>query len=46
MMQAQIILCTLLARYRFELTDRPVPVPTMGMTIRPEPGVWLSATPV
>ncbi|MEO1490788.1 MAG: cytochrome P450 [Pseudomonadota bacterium] len=46
MMQAQIILCTLLARYRFALTDHPPPVPTMSMTIRPEPGVWLSATPV
>ncbi len=46
MMQAQIILSTLLARYRFTLTDRPPPVPTMSMTIRPEGGVWLEATPV
>ena len=45
MMQAQIILTTLLARYRFETTDRPAPVPTMSMTLRPEGGVWLTATP-
>lgn len=46
MMQAQSILTTLLARYRFTLSDRPCPVPTMSMTVRPEGGVWLNATPV
>ena len=46
MMQAQIILATLLARFRFATTDRPPPVPTMSMTLRPEGGVWLTATPV
>jgi cytochrome P450 len=46
MMQAQIILATLLARYRFELTGRPAPVPTMSMTVRPEGGVWLALTPL
>ncbi len=45
MMQAQIILSTLLSRYRFALTDAPPPVPTMSMTVRPEGGVWLTATP-
>ena len=44
MMQAQIILSTLLARYRFTRADRPAPVPVMHMTLRPEGGVWLDAT--
>jgi cytochrome P450 len=43
MMQAQIILATLLARFRFDLADRALPVPTMLMTLRPEGGVWLHA---
>lgn len=46
MMQAQIILATLLARHRFELTDRPPPTPVMHMTLRPDTGVWLKTTPV
>jgi cytochrome P450 len=46
MMQAQIILATLLARFRFDLGDRPLPVPTMLMTLRPEGGVWLHARPL
>ncbi|MDH3241561.1 MAG: cytochrome P450 [Alphaproteobacteria bacterium] len=46
MMQAQIILATLLARFRFDLGDRPLPVPTMLMTLRPEGGVWLRAQPL
>lgn len=46
MMQAQIILTTLLARFRFETTSHAPPVPTMSMTLRPEGGVWLTATPV
>lgn len=44
MMQAQIILTTLLAHYRFEVTNRPTPYPVMTMTVRPEGGVWLTAT--
>ena len=39
-------LTTLLARFRFETTDHPAPKPTMSMTLRPEGGVWLSATPL
>jgi len=44
MMQAQIILATLLARFRFAPAGR-APRPVMHMTIRPEPGVKLTATP-
>jgi len=40
MMQAQIILSTLLARFRF-IPAGPDPEPVMHMTIRPEPGVTL-----
>ncbi|MEM1298246.1 MAG: cytochrome P450 [Pseudomonadota bacterium] len=46
MMQAQIILTTLLARFRFETTDRAPPYPVMTMTVRPDGGVWLHAKPV
>jgi len=46
MMQAQIILTTLLAHFRFERAGGPPPVPTMSMTLRPEGGVWLEAHPV
>jgi len=45
MMQAQIILTTLLARFRFA-PGGPDPEPIMHMTVRPEPGVTLSVTPV
>lgn len=44
MMQAQIILTTLLARFRF-VPAGPDPAPIMHMTIRPEPGVTLRAVP-
>ena len=44
MMQAQIILMTLLARFRFSPAGPP-PKPVMHMTIRPDPGVTLQATP-
>jgi cytochrome P450 len=44
MMQAQIILATLLARFHFAPAGR-APRPVMHMTIRPEPGVQLAATP-
>ncbi|MDA7948375.1 MAG: cytochrome P450 [Hyphomicrobiaceae bacterium] len=40
MMQAQIILMTLLARFRFTPAG-PLPKPVMHMTIRPDPGVTL-----
>ena len=46
MMQAHIILATLLARFRFAPGDGPPPVPTMSMTLRPEGGVRLSVTPI
>jgi len=42
MMQAQIILTTLLARFNFTPAGPP-PTPVMHMTIRPEPGVRLRA---
>jgi cytochrome P450 len=41
MMQAHIILATLLARFRFEFGPHPAPRPTMLMTVRPEGGVRL-----
>jgi cytochrome P450 len=45
MMQAQIILATLLARFRFTPAG-PDPEPVMHMTIRPEPGVTLGVRAV
>ncbi len=45
MMQAQIILATLLARFHFTPAGTP-PMPVMHMTVRPEPGVTLQAKPV
>ncbi|MCB1474473.1 MAG: cytochrome P450 [Rhodobiaceae bacterium] len=45
MMQARIILATLLARYRFTPSGA-APLPVMHMTIRPEPGVRLRADPL
>jgi len=44
MMQARIILSTLLARYRFAPAG-PLPTPVMHMTVRPEPGIAVTATP-
>jgi cytochrome P450 len=41
MMQAGIILSTLLARFHFTPADRG-PRPIMSMTVRPDPGVFLS----
>lgn len=43
MMQAGIILATLLARFRFE-PGGPLPSPVMHMTVRPEPDVLLQVT--
>lgn len=44
MMQARIILTTLLARFRFAPAGE-IPTPVMHMTIRPEPGVLLRVEP-
>lgn len=44
MRESQIILATLLSRFRFELTDRPAPVPELLMTLRPGGGVHLKIT--
>jgi cytochrome P450 len=44
MMQAQIILATLLARFRFTPGPYPLPTPTMAMTVRPDTGVTLAIT--
>jgi cytochrome P450 len=41
MMQAQIILATLVQRFRFT-PSLPTPRPIMTMTVRPEPGIFLS----
>jgi len=46
MMQAQIILATLLARFRFDPGPDPVPSPVMLMTVRPNGGVRLVATAI
>jgi cytochrome P450 len=45
MMQAAIILSTLLARFRFTPLA-PGPKPVMSMTVRPDPGVFLAAEPL
>lgn len=42
MMQAHIILATLLTRFRFELGPNSLPRPTMFMTVRPDTGVRLA----
>ena len=45
MMQAAIILATLIGRFRFR-PSQPEPHPVMTMTVRPEPGVFLEIQPV
>ncbi|HEY2007457.1 MAG TPA: cytochrome P450 [Rhizomicrobium sp.] len=45
MMQARIILATLIAQFRFTPTS-PHPRPVMMMTVRPEPGVFLNVVPI
>ena len=45
MMQAQIILATLIQDFRFQPASA-APKPVMMMTVRPEPGVFLDVTPV
>jgi cytochrome P450 len=44
MMQARIILATLIQQFRFTAAA-PGPRPVMMMTVRPEPGVFLNITP-
>jgi hypothetical protein len=44
-MQAHIILATLVQRFRFA-PSLPSPRPIMTMTVRPEPGVFLSLEPL
>ena len=44
MMQAQIILATLIQAFEFR-PSAPLPRPVMMMTVRPEPGVFLKVTP-
>ncbi|SDK52401.1 cytochrome P450 [Paracoccus chinensis] len=43
--EAAIILATLLARFDFALVPGRDPYPRMILTLRPEGGVWLRATP-
>ena len=45
MMQAGIILATLVARFRFTPADAG-PKPIMSMTVRPDPGVFLRVEPI
>ena len=45
MMQARIILASLIQRFRFTPAT-PAPRPVMMMTVRPEPGVFLGVMPV
>jgi cytochrome P450 len=45
MMQAQIVLSTLIGRFRFAPSG-PGPHPVMAMTVRPEPGVYLTVEPL
>ena len=45
MMQAGIILATLVQRFRFA-PSQPAPHPVMTMTVRPEPGVFLQIQPL
>ena len=43
--EAAIILATLLSRFDFALVPGRDPYPRMILTLRPEGGVWLRATP-
>ncbi len=42
--ESQIILATLLSRFKFELTDRPPPQPELLLTLRPKGGIHLKIT--
>ena len=41
LIEAQIILASLMARYRFERVEGRAPVPVQRMSLRPEGGIWL-----
>ena len=43
--EAVLILATLLARFRFTAVEGREPRPVMILTLRPQGGVWLTATP-
>ena len=43
--EAVLILATLLQRFRFDLVAGRPPEPVMILTLRPDTGVWLTATP-
>ncbi len=45
MVEAQIILASLIARYRFTPVAGRAPTPEMVITLRPKGGVWLGITP-
>jgi len=45
MVEAQIILASLISRYRFEPIEGKDPVPEMVLTLRPKGGVWLNIIP-
>ncbi len=44
--EAQIILATLLARFRFCAVAGREPVPEMILTTRPKGGIWLTVQPL
>ena len=44
--EATVILATLLARFRFRAVPGKAPHPTLIITLRPEPGVWLEVEPL
>jgi cytochrome P450 len=46
MMQAHIILATLVARFQFDPAGGSLPMPTMSMTVRPDTGVRLAVKSV
>jgi cytochrome P450 len=43
MVEGPLLLSMLVARFRFELTDR-VPVPVAHLTVRAKDGIWLKIT--
>ncbi len=45
MVEAQIILASLISRYHFGPIEGKTPVPEMVITLRPKGGVWLKLTP-
>ncbi len=45
MVEAQIILASLILRYKFEPVEGKDPMPEMVLTLRPKGGVWLKIVP-